>query len=436
MGTTLAAAVFLAAGANSLPLLNHQRAQNPPARPIPRPLSVAWDTPGRQSQTLHLSSLRPKDSAVGALRKRPLARHPFAFLGSPAIVSIALLSSFILWLHRRSRPQRPTADKYVLYTEISLAAVASQKVDPVMSKLLSWWHSPLAVEPDLPAPLDPSLVPLSPERLAQATELFGSAMETLENAVVVEDVDSKISIVFGEFTAGVLGAIVSRGLAGGFRTTVGAAAKKGPNFAESVAKAGVYFGVRAFARAGSWVLGVPGPAALVLAPLVGSAASASVKYAARQFGSTNARQLEAQVLLATDQVKAPNVGWEVAEDVCKWIVYDTIISRVPVDGSAGDSVYLIVGAFAAFCGRALGQCSAIRQGTPLREVWASAGFPLTMLEGGILFFTYEESSDFLKAVVPRDIGERTYWFKAALDNTGQALIRILDPIPPRTPDGL
>lgn len=269
------------------------------------------------------------------------------------------------------------------------------------------------------------------EQKNQVYSLMNSTFGRLENAVVPSDLDSKLSTVFAETVAGAIGGLASRGLARAFQD------KKRDSTAAKAANTGAYFGVRALAKTAFWLFGFPRPLAIIAAPALGYFASAVVKYGARAVGTRKSKMglLEKDLKLAAMEELKPRkrVALEVAGDVCKWYVYETVmdtwmIHTAPLPEVERAAAYFAAGLFAALCGHIVSNPRAATSPeywTAL-GVWGPRGSGKATLEGGILFLCYEESLVIFEAVLPQDIGMRNYWFKQKLDELGKETEGFLD----------
>eukprot|EP00667_Euglena_gracilis_P007895 EG_transcript_7983 len=333
----------------------------------------------------------------------------------------------------------PPAASAVLLAGLTPSAPAGAPLSVAMAA----WTSEV-----FPPPLGPLLtVPLPEQDLieevrraleldAQVLELMSSTMVKLEDAVVIADLDTKLSVVIGETVAGVLSGLISQRLAMAMKDETA-----GP--AMSAANTGLYFGIRALAKASFWVFGVPRELAILLAPFFGSAATTAFKYAARHLEPAQrvaAKGLGKEVLLVTKQElrSKPSFAWEVSGDAAKWVVYDSIVEtaedRDLLDGRAPMelvTLYSIVGAFAAMWGHVVQEWPALRRGDfwKAHRFWEPQGFGRAMVEGSVMFVTYETSVVLLNIIIPEDVGKAKFWFRQLLDDTLQQAASVVASLP-------
>eukprot|EP00596_Hydrurales_sp_CCMP1899_P006870 CAMPEP_0119040522 /NCGR_PEP_ID=MMETSP1177-20130426/10473_1 /TAXON_ID=2985 /ORGANISM="Ochromonas sp, Strain CCMP1899" /LENGTH=399 /DNA_ID=CAMNT_0007005651 /DNA_START=75 /DNA_END=1274 /DNA_ORIENTATION=+ len=97
---------------------------------------------------------------------------------------------------------------------------------------------------------------------------------------------------------------------------------------------------------------------------------------------------------------------EVAGDICKWMVFDTLISNTPwtthgVSFNPAEITFLhvIYGAIAAVAGKYLQDLTPPKDNKPIN-------YGQIAMEGGVLFGTYKGTLTFLNAVIPDDWNKR------------------------------
>jgi len=237
------------------------------------------------------------------------------------------------------------------------------------------------------------------DELANLLEAVKDIFDAVKDAYTVNNFSSFLAITGAEAVAGVGAGLLSRLLANILQD------EKKDTVVTEFGSTGVFFGTRSLFRTITLLMGVPLPISRVIGSVTASILSESTRILGRRFSTssddkertvredtTTEGSISSSMVNATElsgEGSAAFSNLEIASDIVKWLVYDQLENMIvaPKDPIRRGLTYFAMG----------GASSAVAflvKGNNKQSMNPNETLPKDILEGGILFLTYQLLQDY------------------------------------------
>lgn len=230
------------------------------------------------------------------------------------------------------------------------------------------------------------------DELYNLFEAVKDIFDAVKDAYTVNNFSSFLAITGAEAVAGVGAGLISRLLAKILKD------EKKDTVVTEFGSTGVFFGTRSIFRTITLLMGVPLPISRVIGSVSASILSESTRALGRRFStSSEDKDREGSVgdellvnATSTGESNMPISNIEIASDIVKWLVYDQLETSIkaPDDPALQALTYFAMG----------GASSAVAflvKGNNKQSMNPNETLPKDILEGGILFLTYQLLQNYL-----------------------------------------
>lgn len=231
------------------------------------------------------------------------------------------------------------------------------------------------------------------DELSNLFQAVKDVFDAVKDAATIDSFGSFLAITGAEAIAGVGAGLLSRLLANILQD------EKKDTVVTEFGSTGVFFGTRSLFRTITLLMGVPLPISRVIGSVTASILSESTKILGRRFStSSESKDLEGGTSAASGLVNTTESeeaargisNTEIASDVIKWLVYDQLENMVTVPKAP------VLQALTYFAmGGASSAVAFLVKGNNKLSMNPNETLPKDVLEGGILFLTYQWLQDYL-----------------------------------------